>query len=453
MPSPNLPPITDITDPAFLGQACLALDKYNATAQGVPVGALPLADAAGKWTAEAANATLAAVRSFVEYVRGLGMPTQWRVAEFFGLPVFTTVARPAASASHAGRVIFNSTTNRIQVDIGGAWVQYLAAGDVESTVPVDYIGGGSEIDGLTLLFDENYFALASNNDDAEVSLVARAARSVFGRSANSSGVPADIQGAGNGSVLSDNGTSLAFRSLSLLTFQNLVFYEVDFAALASNAFADGNEVIDGLTWVAANSASVGATWGLDGSTGLVHTATTFSTTFTSTTQTAALIYLPLASIPNWVPGYSLFVDVHIPSSTYEQNTDRCVFGLWSPSGTPEAGSGNVVRGGFKGNDGGDITNGVLQQATATAAADAHNVTAFSARIDPMGDVLCGHGSWSAGWPANNAWTYNVGANASITAGPNGLNAPTARIVLAFPQAADASPTTTTTIANLRVRRG
>jgi hypothetical protein len=410
MPSPNLPQgIVDPLNPNVQAAACLSATAYN-TVGGVQGQALPDTRSDDTPTAEWRNTITLIVREFCDYVQGLAPITGLDVASFFGLPVYTTAARPAADAANEGHIIFDSTLNRIVVDIGGAWQVYLAAGDVESAVGV--FGNGGLVDDTfeVLRFDENTIDV---NDDG------------------------------------DGGCTITVNTIEIVDVDH-VLYDVAFSALATNAFVDGNEVIDGRTWVTANSTNAGATWGVVSGQGVVHTTpASFSSVFTSTTQSAAYLYLPIDDVPGWTPGYPIFVDLHISASTYEQNTDRCVFGLWAPAGSPESTSASTVRAGVKGNATGTVTVGVLHQTTATMSPDAHNVTAVSVLLLPTGHVYCGYGTYSGGFPQ---FTYSMGANTDTTAGPSHLLAPSTRLVIAFPINSDASPTTTTTIARMRIRR-
>jgi hypothetical protein len=278
-----------------------------------------------------------------------------------------------------------------------------------------------------------------------------AARTVAGRSANSSGVRADIAGAGTAAVpqvLSDNGTTLAFRSQAEVN----TLYEVNYSTLANNTLADGAEVIDGLNYVAANMAELG-TAAVQNGTGIrmiVATSNGTASAFDSTSQPAAHIYVPLSQISGYDPTADYLIEVYMPSLVLETNGENVFLGLWGVAGAPFAASvarARLVK--IHNSAGTRVLRSVLN-ATATdgdVAIPTHNVMAIKVSPQGLGQVYSG--VWSAGWPT----TYTAGPmfpTAAAAASP--LNTGDMRLVLGIGTANDASPTTAVTFERLRIRK-
>lgn len=252
-----------------------------------------------------------------------------------------------------------------------------------------------------------------------------------------------------GAILVDNGSE--WVSLSPFSADSNTLYEVDFSSLATNAFTDGTEVIDGLSWTVANSAGAGASWGIVATEGLKWAAPTSSAqTWTVAAPNAPYLYLPVSSIPNWQGGGSLVVDLYLSAMTFENGNDAVRVGLWDVIGSPAAGSTtNRARIADRGNHGGLQTIRTFDGSTVTANADTWNVNAISFRLEADCSMIIGVGTYSGGWPTFN---YIQRLNTSLATDEHVL-ANTARLALIFINASDASPTSAVTIARMRVRRG
>lgn len=164
MPAPNLPAISDPLDPAIQTQSWLARDAFN-TVDGVQGVALPEAQHAIEPTAEGTNGTRACIKAFCDYVQGLTPITALQIATFFRPPVYTTAGLPAASTGE-GRVVYDTTLNRLASSNGTTWNTYLAVGDAPpATINVVAEGGGVDTDDTdTLEFDEQDFVVTDNAD-------------------------------------------------------------------------------------------------------------------------------------------------------------------------------------------------------------------------------------------------------------------------------------------------
>lgn len=460
--------VTDPLDPAFQTDDLWTSDAQNAEKQGnvfVPIGALPDDRSHDEPTAEAENAKRIAIRHFADYVQGLAPVTALDVAGWLGLPTYATGSLPAASAPNEGRVYFDTTTNRIVYDNGGALVSVASTTDVAGAAGVHVAAEGGSIDddydGLE--FDENTFDVVDNLDGTVTITVGEiefanlpngSAQSILGRSANSSGVLANIAGTGTAAApqaLVSDGTA---HFVSLSTLGGLyagTIYDVDFSSLATNAFTDGTEVIDGLSWTVAGSAGAGTQWGITNTAGLRWSApTSAATSWTIAAPTSPHLYLPVSSLPNFQGGHPLIIDLYLSASTFENGNDAVRVGLWDVIGSPAAGSStNRFRGGDRGNAGGTQTVRTFDGTTATANVDTWAVNAISCRIEFDNSMSIGVGTYSGGWPQFN----HVQRFATTLTTDETVNASTARLVLAFINASDASPTTAVTIARMRVRRG
>lgn len=227
-----------------------------------------------------------------------------------------------------------------------------------------------------------------------------------------------------------------------------VYYEIDLAAQASNTFADGTEVIDGLTWTVAGSSRAGSPWGLDGSTGLrmVAPAST-SNTWTVSAQSAPYLYIPLSSIPNLDVQRPLIVDVHLTTIVSENGNDDFRFGIWGVAASPLSTSTARARMADRGQP--TPTVRTFDGTTVSACPDTMNYDCVSLRIEPSGFSQIGVGNWSAGWPTfDHVW----GSYSSVATTTNILHA-AARFAMILINVSDASPTAAFTVAHLRFREG
>lgn len=282
------------------------------------------------------------------------------------------------------------------------------------------------------------------------------ARSVLGRSANSSGARADISGSGTASapqVLADDGTTASFTSFNTVRSAASLIYEVNYSTLANNTLVDGAETIDGLSYVAANMAELG-TAAVQNGTGIRMVAATSNggaLGFDGASQTAAYIYVPLSQIASYDgTGSEWMVEIYMPSIVLETNGENIILGLWGVAGSPWAASAARFRVAKIVNSAGTRVARIIQSSTALDA-DAnlatHNVLALKWTATGMCQVFTG--IWSSGWPA----TYTVGPTCPTTmVGQSPMNSPDVRIVMGLATANDASPTTAITIERMRIRR-
>lgn len=227
-----------------------------------------------------------------------------------------------------------------------------------------------------------------------------------------------------------------------------VYYEIDLAAQASNTFADGTEVIDGLSWTIAGSSRAGSPWGLDGSTGLrmVAPASTVNT-WTVSAQSAPYLYIPLSSIPNLDVQRPLIVDVHLTTIVSENGNDDFRFGIWGVAASPLSTSTARARMADRGQP--TPTVRTFDGTTVSACPDTMNYDCVSLRVEPGGFSQIGVGNWSAGWPTfDHVW----GSYSSFSTTTNILHA-AARFAMILINTSDASPTAAFTVAHLRFREG
>ncbi len=415
MPTANLPQgITNPLNAGFQAATCLALDAYN-TVNGVSSIALPDSRSAFEPTAEWRNTVNAAVRAFADYVQGLTPITALQISAFLRLPTYATGSLPAASVPNEGRVYFDTTTNRIVYDNGGALQSVATTTDVAGagfSMRVQAEGGAIDVSDPELLeFDETDFAIAGDSSGLTIALgevglnhlPTASAQSVLGRSAGTTGVRADIAGTGTTeapTILTSAGT-VAFRSTATLGEALGVLLEEDLSALSTNAFADGVEVIGTLGNVTvANTANAGATWGIVNGTGLrMSVASATRSMDTSETPDAPYFYFPASQLPGFRSGRPFYIDIRIAASTFANGNDRTQLGVWGPANEPVTGAADRFRYGVRGNNGGTDTIGIGADASRTFFGATTQPSALSVKIDPNGPVMVGYGTYSGGWPA------------------------------------------------------
>jgi hypothetical protein len=283
------------------------------------------------------------------------------------------------------------------------------------------------------------------------------ARSVKCRAANSTGVIADVQGAGTASVpqiLSDNGTTLAFRTWAALRDASNVLYEVNFSTLANNTFVDGAETIDGLAYVAANMAELG-TAAVQNGTGIRMIAATSNggaTTMTSASQLIPYIYVPLSQIAGYDSTATYIIEIYCPSRVLEANGEYVALGLWGVAAAPFASSDARMRAAKlvrNAGDTADVMRVTLNATDDTADVDisAHNVIAI--KVDGAGIGQAFSGTWSAGWPTSYT-PHSIFQTAPAADSP--MNSGDVRIFMGLGCANDASPSTAVTIERMRIRK-
>lgn len=279
------------------------------------------------------------------------------------------------------------------------------------------------------------------------------ARTVKGRSSNSTGVIADIAGSGTAAapqVLSDNGTSVAFRSLSTLRTTVDTYEDTDWSALATNVFTDGTETINSINHTVVQSSLAGASWGMVNGSGFVWAPGTSARTWTlSSLTTAPYFYRALSTVPNVDYSRPFVIDVHLTGQVYENGNDAVRVGLWEPAASPYAASTARARIIDRGNFGGTSTIRTFDGTSAATSPETFAPDCIRLVIYPDGQCANYYGTWSGGWPAQ--W---LPANRLNTvAGILNSFSPSARITFVFINAADASVTTTATIANVRYSKG
>lgn len=281
------------------------------------------------------------------------------------------------------------------------------------------------------------------------------ARSLLGRASNSGGVRADVAGGGANTVYKDNGTSIVCSSLTLADVApSTVLYEVDFSTLATNTLSNGTESIDSLNWTVANAASLG-TFEITNGTGLRMIAGTSlgaATAFTTASQLAPYLYLPLSSISNFDARHGrLIIEIYLSSYTAEASGEGVFLGIWGPAALPHSTSAARVRLGGLYNGGTNRNARTTLDSTVTtpdANLNTHNVLCVA--IDDFGTGSVSTGVWSSGWPTALSQQMSF---SSATGAQSPMLGTDSRLVIGCGVANDASPTTAFTVQRMRIRRG
>lgn len=263
----------------------------------------------------------------------------------------------------------------------------------------------------------------------------------------------DISGAANTPAPVGWGEAARAAIQALITRASGVYYDVDLSTLANNTLTDGTEVIDSLNWTAANMASLG-TAAVQNGTGLRFSAGTSlgaASTFTTSSQVAPHIYLPLSSIPNYDPRFGLIVEAYVPTRTLESNGEGVFIGLFGPASSPHTTSAARVRWVGKFNNSGTEVVRTTTTATAQNSTDSrstHDVIGF--RLTETGLGSAWSGVYASGFPRAVSAAIPFVSLAGVL---DPFNSDGVRLVIGCAVANDASPTTTVVIRRLRIRRG
>lgn len=234
------------------------------------------------------------------------------------------------------------------------------------------------------------------------------ARSLKGRSANSSGVPADIAGTGTSSapaIMSDDGTSLSFRTLDQILDAADTIYAVDYSSLSTVALS-GTPSIDSHTYSVHNQGNSTLFEILNGS-GLHWDASTTNTAFSNASQTATNIRISWANLLgsrfDMTGRYA--VDIRIGSRTLGVSGNRLWCGFIRNSITSATTISNSM-GVQLGNNAG------AQQFSFTAPSAGSGGASISATGLDVITVVCDGlfvrgfvGAWSSGWPSPSSMTW------------------------------------------------
>lgn len=224
---------------------------------------------------------------------------------------------------------------------------------------------------------------------------------------------------------------------------DIVLVDIDFRELANNVFADGNETIDGVVWVAANTANSN-TWEIQNGTGLRFNAAAVNSTYDNAVRTAPNLSVPLLTlIPGFDPLRTYVMDFFLSSVTFGASPNRFIAGLLLDTG----GTDRLLAGGRRNSAGNQQT---CSQVDATIAGDAATDDAFGVRLSGNG-VLTFSGTYDGANDEFPIYTHAGGVE-GITNSFNGPFDPTqSRVVLAWPTG-EVGGNMDCTLARFRVRR-
>lgn len=329
-----------------------------------------------------------------------------------------------------------------------------------TTGEVDHIVAGSDGHvlrrfGTAVGFGQIVAGGITDGTITDAKLANAGARTLKGRSANSSGVPGDIAGSGTAAspqVASDDGSTIAFRALSTLRDTASVIYEVDFSSLANNTFADGAEVIDGITWTVGNSVEA-ATFDILNGTGLrcVNAVSNGgATTMTTGSQTMPYLYTALSNFSGYRPEYNYVVEIYCSTVTIEQNGEGVCLGTWGPANEPNTGSNVKMRWvGLTHSGGVRVLRNMQGVTTVTGTETLATDNVITLPLNALATGPCMSGTWGSTWPtlSTHVVFHTATAGALDTYNHNGM-----RLFLSFSLANDASPTTAITVQRMRIRR-
>jgi hypothetical protein len=262
------------------------------------------------------------------------------------------------------------------------------------------------------LYDHEVAIAALEAVAAAVPLAGHTARSVVGRAANSSGVAADIAGNGTSTapaVPVDNGTTVAFRQLTLSDMGDGTILDIDAAAestLSWRGAGDGARTFGGLSWSTVNVAAADA-FGLVASTGLQFDATTSSTAYTTSARTCPYLRIPITTaIPNFDPLGTYVLEAYFSSLTLGTSANRIVLGI----DLDVAGTDRMLCGGRRNTSGTQQIYSTID-AAGTINGDTSSADCVAVRINAHG--VSSYGGASSGGTFPSRYTKSGGIMGAV----------------------------------------
>lgn len=225
-------------------------------------------------------------------------------------------------------------------------------------------------------------------------------------------------------------------------------YEVDFAEEPVFDFVNGVRVIDGRSWTVFSRAAA-SVYGTDGNGIRWRPALATAGVFNETNQTAAGMYIDLATLigPTFHPAKRYSFELHYSSRTLNASTRIGPF-LWGPAGLP-TGAVSRVRGGGVNNSAG--TQLPFSQQTATATNGTENVgthDVFAVTVEPVGTVFASSGIYGPEWPTS--MSQQVWSSTNFAATSPAANRADTRLVLTHSHNAQNPIVDDVTLRRLRV---
>lgn len=273
------------------------------------------------------------------------------------------------------------------------------------------------------------------------------ARTLLGTSGNSAAARADIAGVAHG-FAHDNGTSIAFRTFEAAYENDSILYSVDFTTLANNALT-GTESLDGRNWTILQEGN-STLFEIVNGTGLHWDASTTSTVYTSTTQSASRMQISWTNLlgSSYDPTGEYLVLIRLGTSTWANGNRLGVHAITNGT-TATNNTGAIKR----------RPSGTVQVAhygpSATEAAGVNVDPDILAIRVSNNLVVSYYGTYSGGFPtfANLTLIGNGGFAVTSAAAASYLSngGETAAIVL-FMATGEASGTADHIIRELQVRR-
>jgi hypothetical protein len=236
-----------------------------------------------------------------------------------------------------------------------------------------------------------WLSLIPESAGSYIEVSGHAARSVVGRSANSSGNAADIAGAGARSVLVDSGTALGFRTLTTDDVLPGTLYDQDFSLLASQdwvAGGDNDYDINGLEWRVGNTTAATA-FGIITGQGVVFDANATNGTYSSTTRTAPFMRVGLGNVFGDLFGTYL-IEAYFSSLTLGVSNNRVLVAV----DLDTAGTDRLLGGGRRNSSGTQQTYATIDSA-ATIVGNTATHTNIGFVYEEAGGVLQAADSFSS----------------------------------------------------------
>lgn len=237
-----------------------------------------------------------------------------------------------------------------------------------------------------------------------------------------------------------------FNTLEEVSIGTLI--EIDFAAEATRALANGAETFSGVPFTIGAAANATA-WEIAAAGLRFAQPVSSAGTLLTTSQTSPHAYFRLGDIPRWRFGMVLCIEVYVVSYTAGDTlNDALRVGQWKVANDPITG---VVAGaqwaGFRRSSSNPKCVYHAQSAGAGSAVDVdltatHN--AFCVVVGNDGDSSIGIGNYSGSWPTFAAATVSTNPVAN-------LSNPNTRITIGSVFASDATPAMDWTIERVRVR--
>lgn len=233
-------------------------------------------------------------------------------------------------------------------------------------------------------------------------------------------------------------------------------YEVDFSAQPDAVFANGNVVIDGVTWVVENMGGTDSMGIVNGS-GLTWGCAILSTQFNATAQTAILIRVPVQSLwPDYTALNKVIYQFKLSAFGFTQAANRASMGVWKRLGNePVVGDQFIAQAIITGTGNGAAAETAATIYTGYTFGGGNNTLSLMIDGSNPGAIAVQNGAQPSGWPVastlrqiggGNNWTASIINNTNVPI----YSDPQVQVAFAFPTGSGLGPSFTGAIERFRI---